>query len=132
MTAKQRLKSIIKTTVTGANMSKESEEKALPGYKSLADTQREQNLQTQNMISQNEIIILLLDRLCTLKENQHANDSTWREKWLHEKKIGGRKTLAQILLGCTAVYLGIIDINKDNAIVIGFTDALSGLLSVFL
>ena len=63
-------------TIWAANMSKEAEEKALPGYKSLAASQREQNLQTQNVISQNEIIILLLDRLCTLKENQHANDST--------------------------------------------------------
>ena len=105
-------------------MSKELEEKALPGYKSLADTQREQNLQTQNMISQNEIIILLLDRICTLKENQNQDQSDRHES-------GSKRTLIQILLGCTAVYLGIIDINKDNAIVIGFTDALLRLLSVF-
>jgi hypothetical protein len=69
VTVKQRLKNTIKITVSGAKMSEESKEKALPGYKSLADTQKEQNSQTQNLISQNEIIILLLDRLCTVSED---------------------------------------------------------------
>lgn len=50
-------------------MTIESKEKALPGYKSLADAQREQSLQIANMISQNEIMILLLDRLCTVSED---------------------------------------------------------------
>ena len=130
--AKQRLKNIIKTIVTGANMTTEAREKALPGYKGLADAQREQTALTQNAISQNEIVILLLDRLCTLKENQHDNDSSWREKWLEEKRSGNKKTLAQILIGCIAVYLGVIELNKENAIVSGFIDGTTSLLGFFL
>ncbi len=70
-----------------------------------------------NQTAQNEIIILLLDRLCTLKENQHDNDSSWREKWLDAKRSNTRFTLFQIGIGVTALYLGVIDINTDNPIV---------------
>lgn len=99
--------------------------KASPKHKELIGS-------LENHSSQNEIIILLLDRLCTLKENQHDNDSSWREKWLEEKRSGSKKTLIQIILGCTAVYLGIIDINKENAIVSTIVEALASLAGVFL
>ena len=88
----------------------ELEKRAAPKHNELIES-------LSNQSSQNEIIILLLDRLCTLKENQHDNDSAWRERWLAEKSSGNKKTLVQILLGCAALYLGVININKDNAIV---------------
>jgi hypothetical protein len=78
VTAKQRLKSIIKTTAIGVNMSKESEEKALPGYKSLATSQRELNLQNQNMMLQNKIIIDLLTSLNHYHGNPES-ESGWLE-----------------------------------------------------
>lgn len=102
----------------------ELKEKAAPKHKELIDS-------LSNQSSQNEIIILLLDRLCTLKENQHDNDSSWREKWLEEKTSGNKKTLIQILLGCAAIYLGVIDINKDNAIVSSVIEGLVNLVSFF-
>jgi hypothetical protein len=127
VTVKQRLKNTIKITVSGAKMSEESKEKALPGYKSLADTQKEQNLQTQNIISQNEIIILLLDRLCTLKEVQFQNDSAQYEKWQKEKVRGARVSFIQVAVGIVAVWLGIIEFNGDNPIVSGFGQMLARL-----
>lgn len=79
MTAKQRLKSIIKTTAIGVNMSKESEEKSLPGYKSLATSQRELNLQNQNMMLQNKIIIDLLTSL-----NRYHGKPESKKGWLED------------------------------------------------
>ncbi len=85
-----------------------------------------------NQTAQNEIIILLLDRLCTLKENQHDNDSSWREKWLDAKRSNTRFTLFQIGIGVTALYLGVIDINTDNPIVSEFIGLLAMMQRVLL
>ena len=50
-------------------MDNELKEKGSPRQTELLDAIAEQNIQTQNLISQNEIIILLLDRLCTVNED---------------------------------------------------------------
>lgn len=103
----------------------ELKSKAAPKYKELSDV-------LGNQTSQNEIIILLLDRLCTLKENEGDNNYDWRQKWLDAKRSSTRFTLLQIGIGVTALYLGVIDINKDNPIVGKFISLLTNIEAFLL
>ena len=72
-----------------------------------------------------ETLIILMDRLCTLKENQNSSDTKHRRSSM-------KTTLIQMALASAALYLGIIDINKDNAIVSSIIDALTSIGALFL
>lgn len=113
-------------------MSLESKEKALPGYKSLADAQKEI---TKLQVEQNSLqvaTITMLDRLCTLKERQYENDSNQYLKWRKSKRNGGLLALVHLAIVLTTLYIGAIEVNTDNALVIKITTLVNDAIGYFL
>ena len=64
-----------------------------------------------------ETCIILLDRICTLKEAQQAGDIKFRNKWAALKSFDTRVSLWVLLLANVAVYLDVIKVNGDSAVI---------------
>mgnify|MGYP003654511332 CR=1 FL=1 len=70
---------------------------------------------------QNELLltcIVLLDRLCTLKEAQQEEDNKWRMRWKKQKSFGSYVSFAALFFTIAAFYLNVIRLDADfvNAI----------------
>jgi GTP-dependent phosphoenolpyruvate carboxykinase len=87
----------------------ELKSKAAPKHVELITETKEQNEKL-------EACIILLDRLCTLKENQHENDTLFREMWQESKKKESKQTLWILVLANIALYLDIVR-DGDNSVV---------------
>ena len=77
---------------------------------------------------QNELLdvqIVLLDRLCTLKEAQQEGDDTFRDSWKSAKMLDTRVSLWVLVLANAALYLDVIEINSTSAFVAGIFDLFS-------
>jgi len=75
-----------------------------------------------------ETCIILLDRLCTLKEEQQAGDIKFRNKWASAKLNDTRISLILLALANVAIYLDVIKINAYSP----FVEALSGVFNAFV
>jgi len=64
-----------------------------------------------------ETCIILLDRLCTLKEEQQAGDIKFRNKWANAKLNDTRISLILLALANVAIYLDVINVNGDSAVI---------------
>lgn len=104
---KQHLINTIKTIVDGANMTTESKEKALPGYKSLAEVQKEQLKQNETIIEQNEAMIKLLETLNDYKEGQKQGDIKYRTHDVHIKRQSTYLNVFGLLMAGVALAISI-------------------------
>lgn len=83
--------------------------KAAPKHLELMNENKEQNEKL-------EACIVLLDRLCTLKENQHDNDTLFRDMWQESKRKEGKQTLWILALANIALYLDIVKGGEDSVV----------------
>lgn len=79
-------------------------------------------LEAQNELADTNII--LLDRLCTLKEAQQESDDSFRKSWRSAKINDTRVSLWVLVLANMALYLDVIEINNEGTFI-------TALLSLF-
>ena len=60
---------------------------------------------TKEVIKQNETQIILLSRLCDLKETQQENDKKFRDAWQAAKIKDTRMTMGVLAIAGIALYL---------------------------
>lgn len=80
----------------------------------------------------------LLTGIKEVKEEQRIHEKEtsereieWQKKWRKAKNASGRVTFAQVIIGSAALYLGVIDVNRDNAIVQSLTEAAISFMRMF-
>ena len=96
----------------------ESKEKALPGYKSLADVQRETLLVQKDLLTEQRLGNYALNKLIDLHTEQNDN-------WKRLKRKEGRLTMWLLVLANIALY---VDISRDDSVAVSIAYALKGLL----
>ena len=91
--------------------------KAAPKYELLAKefSNNTEVLERIKELSNNQIV--LLDRLCTLKEEQQENDNKFRDDWGSAKRNDTKVGLWVLVLANVALYLDVIKIDSNGAIV---------------
>jgi len=78
-----------------------------------------------------EACIILLDRICTLKEEQQVGDIKFRNKWAKAKLNDTRISLILLALANVAIYLDVIKINAYSPFVEALSNGLSELGVIF-
>lgn len=76
-------------------------------------------------LDQNDLLdiqIVLLDRLCTLKESQQNSDDSFRNSWRNAKLRDTRVSLWVLILANIALYLDVIKIESNGAFITGLFD----------
>ena len=62
-----------------------------------------------------------INQLLEYKESQLEQDTMWRNRWLHAKKIGARWTLATVFLAIAGVSVAgasfVLDLRSDGVVV---------------
>lgn len=86
---------------------------------------------TALMIKNNE----LLGDICDYKKTQQKNDIDFRQKWEDEKERGKKikrrssiVTAVQVGIGLIMLYLGVLEFNQTNPIVIDFNAIMSDII----
>ncbi len=77
-------------------------------------------LQGEFLGKQNDLLdiqIVLLDRLCTLKEQQQNSDDSWRVSWWKAKVLDTRVSIVVLFIAVAGVSFDVIQINGDSAII---------------
>ena len=69
-----------------------------------------------------EACIILLDRICTLKEEQQSGDIKFRNKWASAKSTDTRISLILLALANVAIYLDVIKVNAYSPLVEGVSN----------
>ncbi len=64
-----------------------------------------------------EVCVVLLDRICTLKEQQKEGDDAFRGAWRRAKINDTRIAICLLILAHAAIYLDVIRFNSDHYIV---------------
>lgn len=106
-------------------MTIESKEKALPGYKSLAEVQKATLAIQEELLIEQRITNYLLWGINEKKDRQYENDSSQYAKWEWQKKKDGRISLLVLMLAIAALS---IDIARDDSIAVGIAQSLKGLI----
>ena len=78
-----------------------------------------------------ETCIILLDRLCTLKEEQQAGDIKFRNKWARAKLNDTRISLVLLVLANIAIYLDVVEVNGNSALINGVVNLTNVFVGVF-
>ena len=78
-----------------------------------------------------DICIVLLDQLCTLKEEQQAGDIKFRNKWADAKLNDTRISLILLVLANVAIYLDVVKVNGNSTVVNGVTNLFDAITAVF-
>ena len=78
-----------------------------------------------------ETCIILLDRICTLKEEQQEGDIKFRNKWARAKLNDTRISLILLALANIAIYLDVVEVNGNSALINGVTDLANVIAGVF-
>lgn len=86
-------------------MNDESKEKALPGYKSLAEVQKE-------LIIEQRFTNELLRILITVERGRSEFDVVTHEKWEDAKKKASRATWMQVAIGVAALGVAMIALSS--------------------
>ena len=103
----------------------ELKRKAQPKYMELVEYSKEQYtelvknnelLAIQNDLSDTQII--LLDRLCTLKENQQQQDDAFRDTWWRRKVLDTRGSMVVLFIMTIGIGLDMIEVNGNSSIVV--------------
>lgn len=81
--------------------------KAAPKYERLAKEASDQNAKL-------DVCIVLLDRLCTLKEDQRDGENKRHQDWLSAKVRDTRVSLWVLSCASLAVYLDVIKIDSNG------------------
>ena len=89
----------------------ELKKKANPRYKELAELEKTINEGGDKI----DICVVLLDRLCTLKENQQESDNTFREDWRQIKIRDTRVSWLILIIASAAFYLDVIKVDAGIA-----------------
>lgn len=88
----------------------ELKKKAAPKNAEVLEATLEQNILLVNQLT-------LLDRLCTLKENQQISDDAFRDSWRNAKIFDTRVSVTVLLVAAAGVYLDVIEVNSNSAII---------------
>jgi hypothetical protein len=96
----------------------ELKEKAASKYSELLKETKEQNEKL-------EISIVLLDRLCTLKESQQNSDNSFRDSWRKAKVKDTSVSLWVLILANIALYLDVIKVDGNGAFITALMDFFS-------
>ena len=80
-------------------------------YAKLEKTIAEQNTKLDEHHEELKAHTVMLDRLCTLKENQNISDINFRNSWQHGKRKDLLISLVVIGLASTALYLDVIKVD---------------------
>jgi len=99
-------------------MSTEGKEKALPGYKSLAEVQKKQIEITEELLIEQRITNDSLINLIDLHTEQNDN-------WKRLKRKEGRLTMWLLVLANIALY---VDISRDDSIAVSIAQTLKGFI----
>ena len=91
---------------------KELKDKASPKFSELTKETKIQNAKL-------EICIILLDRICNLKEEQQHGDKKFRNLWEQGKIRDTRVSLWVLVLANAALYLDVIKIDSNGAFITG-------------
>jgi hypothetical protein len=130
---------------SGNNMTIESQEKALPGYKSLADVQKELILEQRLANELSRLGNLKADRLIELGKALNVTerkrldlDIISHDLVISYRKKASRATWMQVFVGVAALgiavialYSGAVDINSDNPLIIMITNISKELMGEF-
>ena len=105
----------------------ELKKKANPLYKELGE------LETviKNGNGKLETCIVLLDRLCTLKESQQLSDDSFRNSWMNANARKFRVSVIAIMLTGSVLYLDVLKLDESSVIVasvINLLNTIKGLL----
>ena len=79
-------------------------------------------------LEQNDLLdiqIVLLDRLCTLKEAQQESDDNFRATWWKSKVLDTRVSIIVLFIAVAGVSFDVIEVNSNSAI-IGWLSGLFG------
>lgn len=116
-------------------MTIESKEKALPGYKSLAEVQKKQISILEGVLEESRISNYNLGKLNKTESKRLDLDILSHELVIVYRKRASRATWMQVFVGVAALTLAVITfwsgaavINRDNPAVIMITDAVKTLL----
>lgn len=95
-------------------MSDEAAEKALPGYKNLAQSQKD----LAELLNKNqEITNGLLRQIRDQKTAQSKGDIKFRTKWAHEKRTDARTRWIILAITVGALYFDIISVSSMRDII---------------
>ena len=105
------------------NVTDELKEKARPKHNEMIT-----ELKTMN--DKQEVNIILLDRLCELKEMQQASDNTFRDDWAKLKHRDSKITHVLLVIAITALMLDFIQLENGTMLEYVLTSAstITGLL----
>lgn len=109
---------------------------ANPNFGLLSDLAKATNEQNELLVLQGEFLgkqndladiqIVLLDRLCTLKEEQQESDNAFRASWWARKLLDHKASMVVLFVMVFGVGLDMVKVNSNSSIV----NWLSNLLGV--
>jgi len=98
-------------------MMNDMQKAALPPYAELTKAIEAQTKVNKEQAIKQETCIIMLSRMCDLKEAQAENDCVWRGRWLKARMLGLARTVTTMALIVSAVYFEVVKVDKDNAMV---------------
>ena len=101
------------------------------GAPKLAAAKEEQNDKIETLIILVGALCDSHDRHIELKEAQQAGDIKFRNKWAKAKLNDTRISLILLALANIAIYLDVVEVNGNSALINGVTDLANVIAGVF-